>query len=81
MYQLVWLALTIVKVCPGVVGLDEEPGGVEDGETVHDVGAQVRLEQQSNNGALMHLSFSYFQGLKFYHPPMIYSFLNGGASL
>ena len=34
---------TVVEVRPWVVGFDDEVGGVEDGEPVHDVGAQLRL--------------------------------------
>ena len=37
------LDLTIVDVCPGVVGLDGEAGVVEDREPVHDVGAELRV--------------------------------------
>ena len=33
---------TVVEVCPGVVRPDGEGAGVEDGEPVHDVGAELR---------------------------------------
>ena len=37
------LNLTVVDVCPGVMGLDGEAGVVKDRKPVHDVGAELRV--------------------------------------